>query len=93
MDAVLGHFRRYRKEQLRERLEEAGFRVDQILEFNRVSRPGWLLNSRVLKRSTIGRVQLRMFDRFVWLWRRIDHLLPWGPTSIIAIAGKRDLSD
>jgi glycosyltransferase involved in cell wall biosynthesis len=93
MDAVLRHFRRYRKEQFRQRLEEAGFRVEKILEFNRVSRPGWLLNSRVLKRSTIGRVQLKAFDRLVWLWRRIDHLLPWGPTSIIAIARKRDPSN
>ncbi len=92
MDVVLGHFRRYRKGQLRQRLEEAGFRVEEILEFNRVSRPGWLLNSRVLKRPTIGRFQLKAFDRLVWLWRRIDHLLPWGPTSIIAIALKRDPS-
>jgi SAM-dependent methyltransferase len=92
MDVVLGHFRRYRKEQLKQRLEEAGFRVEQILEFNRASRPGWLLNARVLRRSTIGRVQLKSFDRLVWLWRRIDRLLPWGPTSIIAIARKEDPS-
>jgi len=93
MDVVLGHFRRYRKEQLRKRLEETGFRVEKILDFNRVSRPAWLLNSRLLKRSTIGRLQLKVFDRFVWLWRRIDHLLPWGPTSIIAIARKPDPSN
>jgi hypothetical protein len=31
---------------------------------------------------------LYVFDRFVWLWRRIDRRLPWPPTSIIAIAVK-----
>jgi hypothetical protein len=33
--------------------------------------------------------QLKVFDRLVWLWRRIDAHLPWPPTSIIAIGVKR----
>ena len=51
-------------------------------------RPGWLLKSRILKRPRIGRLSLLFFERLVWLWRRIDPLLPWGPTSLIAIARK-----
>jgi hypothetical protein len=27
-----------------------------------------------------------VFNKFVWLWRRIDGSLPWEPVSIIAIA-------
>jgi len=88
LDVVLGHFRRYSHRQLRERLEQAGFKVEQILDFNRISRPSWYINGKLLKRSRISRRMLKMFDRLVWLWRRIDHLLPWAPTSIIAIATK-----
>jgi len=29
-----------------------------------------------------------MFDRLVWLWRRIDRFLPWEPTSLIVVAAK-----
>ena len=89
LDTALGHFRRYSHEELRARMEEAGFHVERILEFNRVSRPAWRFSGRVLKRETLGYWQLRVFDRFVWLWRRIDRFLPWPPTSIIAI-GVRD---
>lgn len=88
VDVVLGHQRRYSRAQLQARLEEAGFSVEQILSFNRISRPAWFVNSRVLRRSSLGRFQLRLFDKTVWLWKRIDRFIPWGPTSIIAIARK-----
>ena len=88
MDVVLGHFRRYSREQLRARMEEAGFSVETILNFNRVSRPAWFVSSRLLRRSRLGRFQLKLFDKMVWLWRRIDRFIPWKPTSIIAIGRK-----
>lgn len=89
LDEELGHFRRYSEDQLRERMTAAGFEVETILRFNRASRPGWWLNGTVLKRRTISRLQLRNFDRLVWLWRRVDAYLPWSQTSLIAI-GRRD---
>ena len=90
LDEVLGHHRRYSHRQLRERLEEAGFTVETILDFNRVSRPAWFVSGKILRRSSISRLQLRIFDRLVWLWRRVDRFIPWKPTSIIAIARKPD---
>lgn len=88
LDEELGHFRRYSEEQLRQRMTEAGFEVEAILRFNRVSRPGWWLNGNVLKRRTISRLQLKTFDHLVWLWRRLDAYLPWPQTSIIGIGCK-----
>ena len=90
LDTALGHFRRYSREELQRKMEQAGFRVERILDFNRISLPAWYVNGRLLRRKTIGRLQLGVFDRLVWLWRRIDRLLPWSPTSIIAIAVKND---
>jgi SAM-dependent methyltransferase len=90
LDVALGHYRRYSHAELQQRMEEAGFRVDRILDFNHISRPAWQFTGRVLKRRTLSRFQLAVFDRFVWLWRRIDHLLPWPPTSIIGIAVKAE---
>ncbi len=88
LDKVLGHFRRYSESQLRARMEEAGFRVEQVLHFNRVTRPGWYVNGRILRREDFGRFQLRVFDTLVPLWRRIDKILPWPSVSIIAIGVK-----
>jgi SAM-dependent methyltransferase len=88
LDEVLGHFRRYSNQQLHTRMEEAGFQVERILEFNRISRPGWYLNGKLLKKERITRLQLQIFDRTVWLWRKLDRWIPWPPTSIIAIGVK-----
>ena len=88
LDEELGHFRRYSEDQLRGRMVEAGFKVEAMLRFNRISRPGWWFNGKILKRRTISRSQLKNFDRLVWLFRRIDQHLPWSPTSIIAIGRK-----
>ncbi len=85
LDEVLEHCRRYSQAELRLRMEEAGFRVTQMIEFNRVTRPGWIWNGRVLKRRYFSRFQLGIFDRLVWLWRLLDKRLPWPATSIIAV--------
>jgi SAM-dependent methyltransferase len=88
LDVILGHFRRYSTSQLRNRFEQTGFVVEQIIEFNRISRPGWFITGKLMKRSRISRFQLKVFDRLVWLWRRIDRLIPWKSTSLIVIAAK-----
>ncbi len=88
LDIVLGHFRRYSRSYLRQRLAQAGLDVECMIDFNRISWPGWFIASRLLRRSRISRWQLGLFDNLVWLWRLVDGLLPWEPTSIIAIARK-----
>jgi SAM-dependent methyltransferase len=90
IDRVLGHHRRYSKHDLRHKMELSGFHVDRILQFNRATYPGWLLNSRILRRTTLSSTQLRIFDLLVPLWRRIDSFLPWPPASLIAIATRHD---
>jgi SAM-dependent methyltransferase len=88
LDKELGHYRRYAELELRTRMETAGFTVERVLRFNRVTRHGWWFNGRILKRRHLGRLQLWMFDHLVWVWRRIDALLPWPAVSIIGIGTK-----
>lgn len=89
LDQALGHFRRYSKEELAGKMKAAGFRLEAMLEFNRMTYPGWYVNGRILRKRTFSRFQLAVFDRLVPLWRRLDRVLPWPPTSIIGI-GVRD---
>ena len=92
LDKVLGHWRRYTEEELRTKMESSGFRVERILRFNRVTRPAWFFNGRILKRETFSRFQLWVFDHMVWLWKKLDSVLPWGPISIIAVGVKTETS-
>lgn len=88
LDVALGHHRRYSREQLRARMEQAGFHVEYLLDFNRVSRYPWFMSGRILKRQELSVTQMKIFDRLVWIWRKVDPYLPWPPTSIIAVGVK-----
>lgn len=88
LDEVLGHFRRYSEEELRNKMESVGLGVETILHFNRATRPGWYLNGKILRKKTFGRFQLWAFDHMVWLWRAIDGILPWQSVSLIAVGSK-----
>ena len=88
LDEVLGHFRRYTKEQLTKVAEQAGFHLEKMLEFNRPGVAGWWLNACVLRRRTFGLGQIRMLNVLTPLFRRIDSWLPLPPLSIIAILEK-----
>jgi glycosyltransferase involved in cell wall biosynthesis len=88
IDREIGHYRRYTASHLHEMLTATGYRVETILQFNRISMPAWRFTGQVRKSKTLSRPALKMFDRLVWLWKRIDRLLPWEATSIIMI-GKR----
>ena len=52
--------------------------------------PGLVREWPPAERKTIGRFQLRLFDSLIWLWRRIDPIMPWPSTSIIAIGVRPD---
>jgi glycosyltransferase involved in cell wall biosynthesis len=88
LDRVLGHCRRYTEQELREKMQRAGFVLERLFGFNRITRPGWWWNGRLLRRRTFSRIQLWAFDRLVWLWKRIDGWLPWRGVSLIAIGRK-----
>jgi glycosyltransferase involved in cell wall biosynthesis len=92
LDEVLGHFRRYTREQLAEVSQRSGFRVEKILEFNRPGVLAWWLNGRILRRKTFGLAQIRLLNVMTPVFRLLDKWLPLPPLSIIAILRKDDHS-
>jgi len=88
LDQALDHHRRYTEEDLGRKLSAAGFVVEKTFTFNRIVVPAWFVNSRVLKRKTFGKIQLKIFDSLVWVWRMIDRVFPWKGVSLVAIARK-----
>ena len=88
LDEVLGHCRRYTREQLVGVAEQAGFRVERVLKFNRPGVPAWWLNGRILHRKTFGLWQIRMLNLFTPLFRLLDGWMPLPPLSLIAVLRK-----
>jgi 2-polyprenyl-3-methyl-5-hydroxy-6-metoxy-1,4-benzoquinol methylase len=86
LDTALGHFRRYTREGLAALLVGAGYELEDMILFNRVSWPGWRFTGQVLKAKDLSNTGMWAFNKLVWLFRRIDGKLPWEPVSLIAIA-------
>jgi glycosyltransferase involved in cell wall biosynthesis len=92
LDEVLGHFRRYTRQQLVEVAERSGFRVENVLEFNRPGVLAWWLNGRILRRKKFGLAQIRLLNLMTPVFRLLDNWLPLPPLSIIAILRKDEHS-
>jgi glycosyltransferase involved in cell wall biosynthesis len=86
IDRAIHHYRRYSRTELTDKLERAGLAVEHVSYFNMLGVPGWFLNARVLKRSSVPGVQARIND---WLvpWLRLERR--FGPPvgmSLLAVA-------
>ncbi len=88
VDRTLGHQRRFSRRELRELLENAGFKVEKFYQLNRAGVPAWALYGRLLHRKKINKVTLKIFDKTVWFLRLIDPLLPWPGLTLVAVARK-----
>jgi hypothetical protein len=90
LDRGIGHKRRFSKDQLNEILERAGFRIERAQQLNKIGALSWWIHGRLLGRKRIAKPTLKLFDKSVWIWRRVDPLLPWRGLSLIAIARRTD---
>lgn len=73
-DVALGHYRRYDLTSLSSVFKDAGFRVIHKQYFNLAGIPGWFLNGKILGKDVIPAGQMRLFDRFVPIFKLIDKL-------------------
>ncbi|MCU0235852.1 MAG: class I SAM-dependent methyltransferase [Acidobacteria bacterium] len=92
IDRDFGHCRRYRRGELRAKLEGAGFRVERLSYFNLAGYFAWWWNFRLLRRHGLDPVAVRFFDRFVFpLQHALESRLlrpPLGQSLIaVAVAG------
>ncbi len=88
LDDVLGHHRRYTRNQLSELAAAAGFQLDTMLEFNRIGVIAWWINGRLLRRRTFGFWQIKLLNLLTPLFRVLDKFLPLPPLSLIAVLVK-----
>ncbi len=88
LDRSLGHKRRYRPADVRTLLEPAGFALERSYSFNKAGAPPWWIYGKLFGSTHINKPVLKIFDKTVWLWRRLDRLMPWPGLSLIVIARK-----
>jgi glycosyltransferase involved in cell wall biosynthesis len=88
LDRSLGHRRRYSGADARQLAERGGFQVAQVETFNKVALLPWWAYSRLLNTRNISKLVLKIFDKSVWFWRRLDPFMPLPGLSLLMVARK-----
>jgi glycosyltransferase involved in cell wall biosynthesis len=87
-DEALGHKRRYSQTDLHTKIQNAGFEVVQIAEFNRLGAWGWSFNNR-LGRRQISSWQLRGFGWLLPIARLMEEMKMGRGLGLVAVGRKR----
>jgi glycosyltransferase involved in cell wall biosynthesis len=88
LDRSLGHRRRYARASIRQLVEAQGFSVERLHHFNKAGVPPWWAYSRIFGSRHINKPVLKIFDKTVWLWSRLDRFVPWPGLSLVLVARK-----
>jgi len=89
LDRQLGHFRRYEKKELGEKLAKASFRIEKLYFFNIVGLMSWVIRDKIQRSGGLRPYQISSFDTIVPILKRVEAKvrMPVG-ISLIAIAQK-----
>jgi glycosyltransferase involved in cell wall biosynthesis len=88
LDRSLGHKRRYSRESIRELLEAHGLIVESVESLNKIALVPWWAYGKLFHAGNITKLVLKIFDKSVWFWRRLDVMIPWPGLSLVAVARK-----
>ncbi len=86
IDRAIGHYRRYERGELTQKLTAAGFEVEQVSTFNCIGALGWYVNARLLRRRSVPGFQARVNDLLVPMLRLEEHLNCSVGLSLLAVA-------
>ena len=89
LDRQLGHFRRYEKKELGEKLVKASFHIEKLYFFNIVGLMSWIIRDKIQRSGGLRPYQISSFDSIVPILKRVESKvrMPVG-ISLIAIAQK-----
>jgi glycosyltransferase involved in cell wall biosynthesis len=88
MDAELGHCRRYTREELKSKMEQAGFEVVFEKQFSKLGTLSWAVSGHLLRRRRISPGQMKWFDRLLPAARVLERVLPVPGMSLVMV-GRR----
>ncbi len=89
LDQTLGHKRRFSRADLETMLRQCGFEPENTHQLAKTGALSWFLFGKLLGQKQIGKFWLKLFDKTVWVWRRVDFLIPWSGLSLIVVAKKK----
>lgn len=90
LDKRLGHFRRYEKKEIQEKLRNAGFVIESLYFFNFIGLVSWVVRDKIEQGNHLKPYQVILFDKIVPALRVIESFCkPFIGVSLIIRAKKR----
>lgn len=92
LDKALDHYRRYEKLELEDKLRKCGFLIQNSLYMNIFGMMGWFLNNRLLRRTILSERQLKIYNRLVPLFRKIEEIIkpPIGQSLLCICSNSKE---
>ncbi len=76
MDKSVGHYRRYNKKLIKEKIAHTKFKIKKLFYFNAISIPGWYWSGNILKKDILSENKMKLFDKLVPVLKFIEtHIL------------------
>jgi hypothetical protein len=88
LDKALGHFRRYGKGELEEKMRAAGLKVETQFYFNKMGVFAWYVANTLGGQKALKPWQLRLYGILTPLFRVLDAILPTAGLSTVAVGTK-----
>jgi len=89
IDRRLGHWRRYRLEELRDKMTRAGFRVVHARYHNTLGALGWWIQGKVLRKKAIAEGDVAGYEMLLPLVKIQDRMPSQFALSVLAVGEKQ----
>jgi len=86
IDTTVGHYRRYTKREIKEKMRTAGYRITVCRSFNALSIPGWYINFVLLRRKKMNKFQLKFYNMLIPFMSFIERFLPLPGANLFIVA-------
>lgn len=90
IDESIGHFRRYERVKLQQKLKEKSFEISKIRNLNFLGGIGWYISGKLFKDSEVSDIKIKIFNFFSPFFLLLENIFepPFG-TSVLVIAQKK----
>jgi SAM-dependent methyltransferase len=86
LDETLGHKQRFDRKELEQMLASVGLTVEHRGQLAKIGKLSWFLFGKLFGQKQISKLWLKLFDKTVWIWKRLEVLMPWSGLSLIVVA-------
>ncbi|MBM4330282.1 MAG: class I SAM-dependent methyltransferase [Deltaproteobacteria bacterium] len=90
LDRELGHFRRYHKKEVIQKLAGNGFRILHLNYFNMFGIWGWFFNGTILRKRLLSLRQIRIFNQMVPFFAVVEKIIPTFMGQSLIAVGEKD---